>query len=114
MLYNEANLVVHDMAKESKVKFTKDYGILLASLEAEETEQQKNDKACSLCGCELSFCFFDKKFFAFVCFRVEMKKQRRSMSSPLAVLPDDSLDSILACHTVDGQRDTSSVSKGPV
>jgi len=52
MLYNEANSVVHDMAKELKIKFTKDYGALLASLEAEETERRKNDKACSLCGCE--------------------------------------------------------------
>eukprot|EP00957_Ditylum_brightwellii_P068107 5169815-Ditylum_brightwellii.AAC.1 len=51
MLYNKANSVVHDMAKVLKVNFTKDYGALLASLEAEETVH-----------------FLDKKLFVFVYF----------------------------------------------
>jgi len=52
MLYNQEGSVVHNMAREMKDKFAKDYGELQQELNAEEDEKRKNGDACSLCGCE--------------------------------------------------------------
>ena len=52
MTYNEDGSVVHDMAAELKVKFVADHKKLMTQLEAEDREARKNDRACTLCGCE--------------------------------------------------------------
>jgi len=52
MAYNEEGSVVHDMAKELRVKFVADHKKLITQLETEDREARKNDRACSLCGCE--------------------------------------------------------------
>lgn len=52
MQYNEDGSVVHDMAKELKLKFVSDYSNLLVQLEAEDQDRRQNDRACTLCGCE--------------------------------------------------------------
>jgi E1A/CREB-binding protein len=52
MTYNEEGSVVHDMAKELMIKFLADYKKLMAQLEAEDREARRNDRACTLCGCE--------------------------------------------------------------
>mmetsp|Transcript_25091 Transcript_25091/g.60373 ORF Transcript_25091/g.60373 Transcript_25091/m.60373 type:complete len:1565 (+) Transcript_25091:76-4770(+) len=52
MQYNPEGSVVWNMANELKLKFVKDYEILLTLLHAEEEEKRKNGDACSLCGCE--------------------------------------------------------------
>lgn len=50
--YNEEGSVVYGMAKELKAKFVADHKKLLTQLEAEDREARKNDRACTLCGCE--------------------------------------------------------------
>ena len=50
--YNEDGSVVHGMAKELKAKFAVDHKKLITQLEAEDGEAMKNDRACTLCGCE--------------------------------------------------------------
>jgi len=52
MTYNEEESVVHDMAKELKIKFVADHKKLMTELELEDKEARKNDRACTLCGCE--------------------------------------------------------------
>lgn len=52
MTYNEEHSVVYDMAKELKAKFIADHRKLMTQLEAEDREARKNDRACTLCGCE--------------------------------------------------------------
>ena len=52
MQYNEDGSVVHDMAKELKLKFVADYKKLLTQLEVEDRERRQNERACTLCGCE--------------------------------------------------------------
>ena len=52
MHYNEDASVVHDMARELKAKFIVDHKKLLEQLEAEDRERRRNDRACTLCGCE--------------------------------------------------------------
>lgn len=52
MTYNEKGSVVFDMATELKTKFTEDHKKLIMQLEAEDREARKNDRACTLCGCE--------------------------------------------------------------
>lgn len=52
MLYNPEGSVVYNMAKEMKLKFTKDYEIFVRQIQAEEDTKRKNGEACSLCGCE--------------------------------------------------------------
>merc|ERR1740139_2189182 len=51
-LYNINGSVVHNMAKEMKLKFKQDFKKLLAQLSVEEDEKRKNGEACALCGCE--------------------------------------------------------------
>ena len=51
-LYNESGSVVHEMAKELRVKFELDYKALKVKLTSEEDDRRKNDRACSLCGRE--------------------------------------------------------------
>lgn len=50
--YNQEGSVVHNMARELKTKFLNDYSKLLAKLKDEEEQRRKNERACSLCGCE--------------------------------------------------------------
>ena len=50
--YNQQGSVVHNMACELRTKFDCDYNKLLAKLKDEEDQRRKNDRACSLCGCE--------------------------------------------------------------
>jgi E1A/CREB-binding protein len=52
MQYNEDGSVVYDMARELKAKFLVDHKKLLEQLEAEDRERRRNDRACTLCGCE--------------------------------------------------------------
>lgn len=52
ILYNEEGSVVHNMAQELKDMFTRLQTKLLADLKKEEEDRRKNERACSLCGCE--------------------------------------------------------------
>mmetsp|Transcript_9580 Transcript_9580/g.11848 ORF Transcript_9580/g.11848 Transcript_9580/m.11848 type:complete len:1772 (-) Transcript_9580:280-5595(-) len=52
MLYNQEGSVVHNMAKEMKVKFVSDFDQLKIQLNAEEDQKRQNGDACPLCGCE--------------------------------------------------------------
>lgn len=52
MTYNEKGSVVYDMAKELKVKSTKDLQKMMTQLEAEDLQRRQNERACTLCGCE--------------------------------------------------------------
>ena len=52
MTYNQEGSVVYNMAKEMKDQFAADYQKLLVQLKKEDDERRKNEKACTLCGCE--------------------------------------------------------------
>jgi len=52
MAYNPQGSVVYNMAEEMKQKFTGDFEVLMAQLEAEEDVKRRNGEACLLCGCE--------------------------------------------------------------
>jgi hypothetical protein len=52
MTYNEDGSVVYDMAKELMTRAEADNKKLIAVLETEDRERRKNERACTLCGCE--------------------------------------------------------------
>jgi len=52
MTYNQEGSVVHAMAREMKDQFVADYQRLLEQLKKEDDERRKNERACTLCGCE--------------------------------------------------------------
>jgi len=52
MEYNAEGSVVHTMAKDMKAQFVADFKKLLDCLKKEDDERRKNEKACTLCGCE--------------------------------------------------------------
>jgi E1A/CREB-binding protein len=52
MTYNAEGSVVHTMAKDMKTQFVSDYKKLLVCLKREDDDRRKNEKACTLCGCE--------------------------------------------------------------
>jgi E1A/CREB-binding protein len=52
MTYNEDGSVVYDMAKELKTRAEADMKKLVIVLETEDRERRKNERACTLCGCE--------------------------------------------------------------
>ena len=50
--YNETGSVVYDFAVELKTKFVEEHKEMMQQLEKEDREARKNDRACTLCGCE--------------------------------------------------------------
>merc|ERR1719401_230320 len=55
MTYNQEGSVVYNMAHELNEKFKSDYEKFLEELKEEDRERRKNERACSLCGCEKLF-----------------------------------------------------------
>eukprot|EP00563_Minutocellus_polymorphus_P002193 CAMPEP_0181047378 /NCGR_PEP_ID=MMETSP1070-20121207/14848_1 /TAXON_ID=265543 /ORGANISM="Minutocellus polymorphus, Strain NH13" /LENGTH=1781 /DNA_ID=CAMNT_0023126047 /DNA_START=297 /DNA_END=5642 /DNA_ORIENTATION=+ len=52
MMYNPDGSVVHNMAKEMRIKFVSDYDKLISQLQQEEEAKRLSGDACALCGCE--------------------------------------------------------------
>jgi len=52
LLYNHEGTPVNEMALKMKTKFAVDYEKVLKKLQDEEEQRRKNERACSLCGCE--------------------------------------------------------------